>query len=350
MAMADITVMGAGIFGLSVAWACLKRGASVQVVEKDHAGAGSSGGIVGALAPHVPDTWDTKKAFQLESLLMAEAFWAEVAAVSGISPGYAQTGRLQPIGNERLLQQAYDRVPTSKEFWQGRAEWRIIDAAQAGAWAPQSGSGFLIFDTLAARINPRLATQSLAKAVEAKGATFITADARTVTPGGAVVWATGYQGLYELSDEFEKPAGNGVKGQSALLAFDARDRPQLFADAIHIVPHENGTVAIGSTSERYFDDPSSTDDQLDDVLARARTAFPVLENAAVLERWAGVRPRGKTRAPMLGHYPGRDGQYIANGGFKIGFGMAPMVGETMAELILNDVDRIPTLFKVEANL
>ncbi|WP_412509844.1 FAD-dependent oxidoreductase, partial [Roseovarius sp. SYSU LYC5161] len=62
--MADITVMGAGIFGLSCAWCCLKRGARVRVIDPGGPGAGASGGIVGALAPHVPENWNDKKAFQ----------------------------------------------------------------------------------------------------------------------------------------------------------------------------------------------------------------------------------------------------------------------------------------------
>jgi len=37
-----------------------------------------SGGIVGALAPHVPENWNAKKDFQLGSLLMSQAFWAGV--------------------------------------------------------------------------------------------------------------------------------------------------------------------------------------------------------------------------------------------------------------------------------
>ena len=69
--MPDITVLGAGIFGLSVAWACQSRGAAVRVVDPAGVAAGASGGIVGALAPHVPERWNAKKAFQLESLLAA---------------------------------------------------------------------------------------------------------------------------------------------------------------------------------------------------------------------------------------------------------------------------------------
>jgi len=70
----------------------------------------------------------------------------------------------------------------------------------------------------------------------------------------------------------------------------------------------------------------------------------------VLDRWAGLRPRTASRAPMLGSWPGRDAQFIANGGFKIGFGMAPKVAEVMADLVLDGVDRVPAAFRVEASL
>src|SRR6056297_2763886 len=66
MAMADVTIYGAGIFGLSVAWSCVRRGAAVRVIDPYGPGAGSSGGLVGALAPHVPEQWNDKKAFQLD--------------------------------------------------------------------------------------------------------------------------------------------------------------------------------------------------------------------------------------------------------------------------------------------
>ena len=97
MASVDLTVMGAGVWGLSVAVACARRGAHVVVIDPHGPAAGASGGIVGALAPHVPEQWNEKKAFQLEALLMAEAFWTDIARLSGEDPGYARTGRLQPL-------------------------------------------------------------------------------------------------------------------------------------------------------------------------------------------------------------------------------------------------------------
>ena len=340
--MTDVTVMGAGIFGLSVAWACARRGAKVRVIDPGGPGAGASGGIVGALAPHVPENWNAKKAFQFESLVMAEGFWAEVAEAGGVAPGYARLGRVQPVADEAGLALARAREASAAALWQGKAAWRVEPAG--GGWCPESATGHVIRDTLSARLHPRHACAALVATLQNKGAEVLREGAQA----GRVVWATGVAGLEELSAATGRAVGNGVKGQAALLEFDARDLPQIFADGVHIVPHADGTTAIGSTSERDYDDPASTDAQLDDVIARARAALPALAGAPVIERWAGVRPRARSRAPVLGAHPLRTGEFIANGGFKIGFGMAPGVGEVMAGLVLDGLDAIPAGFRPEA--
>ena len=335
MATADLTVMGAGVFGLSVAYASARRGAKVQVIDPKGIGNGASGGIVGALAPHVPENWSGKKAFQLESLLMATDWWAEVAQISGLSTGHARTGRLQPV-TEAGLTLARHRGLLAAALWQAQASWQVVRTSDHVTWAPLSPSGWLIRDSLTARIHPRRAVLALAGAVEALGGRIVAAGAVE----GAVVWATGHAGLTDLPG-----LGAGEKGQAALLAYDAADLPQLFADGLHVVPHDDGTVALGSTSERVWHDATGTDHQLDALIARGRNCFPMLADAPVLARWAGIRPRSTSRSPVLGLHPGHPGAFIANGGFKIGFGIAPKVGEVMADLILSGRDTIPDEFR-----
>ena len=342
--MAEVTIYGAGIFGLSIGWACARRGAAVQIYDPSGVAAGSSGGPVGALAPHVPENWNVKKAFQFDSLIAAQEFWRGVEEASGLSSGYGRTGRLQPIADEKTLGLARAREISAQTLWQDQAMWRVINADTRADWAPQSPTGWLIHDTLSARIHPHNACLALAAALRGRGGRIETNGPER----GAVVHATGWQGLRELTEQFDQPVGTGVKGQAALLRFHAPNAPQLFADALHIVPHADGSVAIGSTSECDFSDPHSTDAQLDDVIARAIVAFPVLRDAPVMAHWAGVRPRAKSRAPVLGAYPGRPGHFIANGGFKIGFGMAPKIAEVMADLILEGRCTIPDAFRVEA--
>lgn len=347
MAMVDVTVFGAGIFGLSVAWSCLKKGATVRVIDPAGPGAGSSGGVVGALAPHVPENWNEKKQFQFESLMMAEDWWAEVGKIGGQESGYGRTGRLQPIADTHALELAHARAGTAKALWQEQARWEVISAEACVDWAPYSSTGWMIHDTLTARMHPRMACAALVAAIKVKGGQI----ARHADPEGQIVWATGVHDLQEISAGHHRAFGNGIKGQAALLQMDLPDNlPQIFADTVHIVPHMNGTVAIGSTSERMFDDPSCTDAQLDAVIARALAAVPALGVGHVIERWAGVRPRSRSRAPVLGKHPLRPSEFIANGGFKIGFGMAPKVGETMADFILNGQNEIPAGFAPSASL
>ena len=346
MARPDLTIMGAGIFGLSIAWAATLRGAKVRVIDTRGIGAGSSGGPVGSLSPHVPEAWNAKKAFQLDSLLMAEGWWRDVEHASNLPTGYGRTGRLQPLADARAVEIAMARQTEAQTLWRGLADWQVIPTIPA-TWQPQSPSGYMVRDTLTARLNPVQTLAALAAAITKNGGEIIIGNH---PPEGPTVWATGADGLADLSAALAQPAGSAVKGQALLLQHDARTLPQLFADGLHIVPHANGTVAVGSTSDTTWHDPYSTDHQLEALHQNAVLACPALANAPILSRWAGLRPRAKSRAPMLGAWPNRPGHFIANGGFKIGFGMAPKVAEVMAGLVLDGQDTIPPEFRVEASL
>ncbi len=340
MARVDLTVRGGGIFGLSIAWEAVRRGARVRLIEALAIGAGSSGGLVGALAPHVPENWNAKKQFQLESLLASEDFFASASAASDLPTGYGRTGRLQPIADDAALALARQRGETARDLWLDQAIWQVIPAA-AAPLGPVSPSGYLIHDTLSARLDPGRTLAALAAAITAMGGEVILGEAQT---RGPVIWATGVAGIKELSQALGRSLGSGVKGQAATLQFAAAGAPQLFIDTLHVVPHDDGRVAIGSTSETQWQHASSTDAHLDALIARARAALPDLQDAPVVGRWAGVRPRTVTRAPLLGAWPGRPGHFIANGGFKIGFGMAAKVAQVMVDLVLEGRDAIPPDF------
>lgn len=336
----DVTIRGGGIFGLAAAWALARRGARVRLVETLALGAGASGGIVGALTPHVPEAWNDKKAFQLASLLMAEVWWAEVGQASGLAPGYGRHGRLQALEDAAAVDLARARIAGAETLWQGQAQWQVI-AATGAAWEPHSPTGLLVQDTLSARIYPRLALPALAAAIRGAGGEVVIGDA---PDQGAVLWANGVAGLTALAQDQGRAAGGAVKGQAALLRADGDGLAQVYAAGLHIVPHAGGVVALGSTNEHQWDDANATDGQLDALILRARGAVPALRDAPVIERWAGLRPRAASRAPIAGVWPGRPGHYILNGGFKIGFGMAPLLAERMAELILTGQNDLPLGF------
>lgn len=335
MATADVTVRGAGVFGLAVAWACAARGARVRVIDPAGPGAGASGGLVGALCPHVPERWDAVKDFQFRSLRMAGAWWDAVARAGGVDPGYGRIGRLQPLPDAAAVARARARAPEAARRWGDAFAWEVVPAGADPAWEPAAASGLLLRDTLSARISPRRALRALVAAIAARGGEVV-AEGPTE---GALVLAAGAAGLAS------EGLGGAVKGQAALLACDGAGRAQIAAPGLYIVPHADGTVAVGSTTERTWEDPAATDGQLDALIARARALCPALAGARVLERWAGLRPRAASGQPLIGPHPHRAGAFIANGGFKIGFGLAPLAGETMADLVLDGADRIPDAFR-----
>ncbi len=348
MTMGRVAVIGAGVLGLGAAFTLARRGTRVTVVERDRPGAGASGGVVGALAPHVPEAWNATKAAQFESLLMAGEFWAEVAAVGGGDPGYTRLGRVQPLPDAAAVARARARADAAALHWRGQAEWRVVPAGEVPGLRIATPTGLVVHDTLSARLAPRGAVAAL---VAALSRLDVGIRQGTAPPGGAeaVIWATGPAGLADLGRDLGRPMGGPVKGQAALLAADWRGAPQVFAEGLHVVPHADGTVAIGSTSERDFDDPTATDAQLEALVARARALCAELARAPVVERWAGRRARAPSRAPMLGPWPGRPGHFVLNGGFKIGFGMAPILARMIAELI-EGRDTIPAGFRVTDNL
>lgn len=342
--MTDITIFGAGITGLMCAYMLSRRGARVQVIDPHGVGAGASGGIVGALAPHVPENWNPKKAMQFAALDGAQALWAEIAEASGRDPGYARTGRIQPLADDAAIALAKNREATARDLWQGLYSWRVIPAKDASV-SVASPTGFVIHDSITARIHPRMACNALA-AIVPNGVQVTSKEAKKTVE----IWATGTHDLGEMSQSLGRAIGAPIKGQAALLRADMRGAPQVFVDGLHIVPHGDGTVAIGSTTEREFDDPTSTDAQLEPLINKARAAVSALQDAPVIARWAGLRPRARSRAPMVGPHPTRPGAYIANGGFKIGLAMAPVMAEMLTTLILDGIDTIPDDFRPDASL
>ena len=338
MATIDITIYGAGIFGLCTAYACLKRGARVQIIDPFGAGAGASGGVVGALAAHTPDAWDEHKQFQLESLLMARHFWPQIEHESGLQTGYCRNGRLQAIENAHKLELARARTEEAKKYWKDKAIWRIVKQKPHQTWHSISPTGYLIYDTLCAHIHPALAIKALARAIELAGGVFAKKPTQDSTKC-ITLWATGWQGITH------EALGKGVKGQAAVFEYNAKGAAQLYAKGLHAIPHANGTVAIGSTTEAQFEHPETVDEKCEELIEKARYLFPMLQQAKILYRWAGVRPKACRKKLLLGSHPNRTGDYIANGGFKTGFGMAPKVGEVMAELMINGRNDIPLSFR-----
>jgi glycine/D-amino acid oxidase-like deaminating enzyme len=352
----DVIVIGGGIWGLSCAYACAKRGQSVAVFEAGTMGQGASGGVVGAMSPHVPEGWNAMKQFQFEALVTAQDFWTQVDAASGLSSGYGRIGRVMPITSERERVLCEERAENAKTLWQGRYQWNVLETH------PLLPTGVTPFgvshDTLSARMYPARAVASLAQACKLSGVEIFEGRSVTAIESGvvfgkwgessanAIILAGGTEGFALLDAHMGCVTGTGVKGQAALLECDLGDAPQLYADGIYVIPHTGGVTAVGSTVEKVWDAPDNVDEKLETVIAKARSIFPALGDAPVLHRWAGVRPKARRRYPMLGPVPTMTGVFCAMGAYTIGFGIAHSVGEVLADFAGGGTYDLPKNFTV----
>jgi len=335
--MANITVIGAGVYGLSCALALLKDGHHVRVLEKGRVGQGASGGLVGALSPHVPEDWNLRKQFQLGALTSAAAHWAEVEALSNLSSGYGRVGRYIPLDDAYEAEKARGRCVGAARLWPDEFSWQVL--ADAPQIAPKAAPYGVVHESLSARISPRLACAALAAAVVACGGDIVENHPVKALEGVSVI-AAGIDSEALLTPFLGNGKIRGVKGQSVLLNSGLpAGSPVIYGNGVYIIPHADGTVAVGATSENKFEKAFSTDALLDIVLAKAVAIVPALGAAKVLERHAGLRPRAPKPEAMLGQLD--DHTFVATGGFKTGLGNAHAIAAALVQLVRGETPDIP---------
>lgn len=359
-------------------WAAVhaeRRGIATLIADAGQLGGGASGGLLGALMPHMPDRWSEKKQFQFDALVSLEDEIATLEAATGLSAGYIRSGRLIPLPKPHLEKIARRHCEDAEQHWQAgvrRFHWHVLDAPPVGGWieASAGGSGF-VHDTLAARVAPRLLIAALVallrrskhvRILEHATVAGLGPDRGVAEIGGETIafrhciLAAGHQSfplLQGLTPGLKQPLGQPVKGQAALLKADIDPAlPTIFLDGLYVVAHEGGYAAIGSTSENRFDDPTSTDTQLDALIAGAREIVPTLRDAVVVERWAGLRPKAIDRDPMIGRHPDHPRLIALTGGFKVSFGLAHRLAEA-AICIAGDTDcgfLLPESFAISSHI
>lgn len=364
----DLLIAGAGVAGLWLAVKAARAGLSVTLVERGNPGGGASGGFLGALMPHSPERWNGKKDFQFRALVDLEAEIQQLETETGEYCAYRRVGRILPLISERGRITAEDRVADARANWGGRFGYEVHHTPARGDWpnilrAPHG----IVHETLSARVSPPGLLAALLHSLALKpnfdlrlGTSVVDIDpqAKLATLSDGSRLGFGHAGLANGVDAFPHIArltglpiqamGSGVKGQAALLDAKAPpDLPLVYDDGVYVIAHENGHVAVGSTSENTFDNPADTDDKLDEILKRARKLCPLIKEATVIRRWAGVRPRAVGRDPMLGPIPGAPGVLAMAGGFKISFGIAHRMADCLVAGITGEaVPETPQSFSV----
>lgn len=353
-ASADVVIVGGGVIGLSVARALARRGrANIVLLERVHPGSEASSAAAGMLAPQVEaDQVDDFFRLASTSRDLYPSFAAALLEETGIDVELDQTGTLYLAFSEQ------DEHEIERRYtWQSQAGLAIekLTADEARALEPCIASGVrcalrfpadiqvenrcLISALVAASehngfsILNGTAVQSIdvqngrVKAVETSRGT-LTTDI-VVIAGGA--WSSAIKGVSDVPIE-------PVRGQMLCFKTESRlARHVIFSPRGYIVPRQDGRLLAGSTSEHSGFDKTTTESGLRTIRSNATEISPCINSLDLLDSWAGLRPRAPDNLPVLGPCGEIDGLVYATGHYRNGILLAPVTGELIASVIVDNV-------------
>ncbi|MEN2495070.1 MAG: tRNA 5-methylaminomethyl-2-thiouridine biosynthesis bifunctional protein MnmC [Hyphomicrobiaceae bacterium hypho_1] len=373
----DLCIVGGGVVGLWIARHLIGSGLKIAIVEQNSCGSGASGGVLGALTAHSPENWNKKKQFQLDALKELPEIISILEEETGCSTGYERCGRLIPIRRKSFLARSEQRSHLAEKHWfyyDTKFTFNVYksdtDRQIYKDWlAPECAPLGHVLDTLAARIQPRLYTATLKASLLASHEIDVlenwafghfdeschivySTDGIKSLVAKEIVLAAGYQTFTILKPVLKNVIGTGIKGQAAVFACPNCDgMPLIYDDGVYIVPHNNGTCAVGSTTEKNWSNATLPNEQNSDFIARAKTLCVPLSSSQIIERWAGVRPRCNLTDPIIGRL-GNSSISVATGGYKITFGIAHRIAKYIANDICGVIQNIdlPLMFRPEHHI
>ncbi len=309
-----VTVLGAGIIGLAVADELIRRGHAVTVVDPQPA-RGASYAAAGMLSP-AAEVWHGEEEI-LRLGTASLALWPALADRLGVE---LRTSPTLLVGYDAGDLQQVERQASLVGGLGGRST--LLDRAAVRACEPVlarvAGAASLAGEM---SVDPRAVCAALLGRIP-----VVPQD-----PGGAevVVIATGAR----LPDPWTGLV-RGVRGE--ILRVRSDDPPThtvrgwVGGEPIYLVPRGNGEVVVGATSEEHVAPPVVTAGGLHRLLTAARTLWPGLDRAELVESTARDRPATADGRPLIGP-SGVDGVLLAAGHHRHGVLLAPLTARLVAE-------------------
>jgi len=125
-----------------------------------------------------------------------------------------------------------------------------------------------------------------------------------------------------------------VKGQMLCVAMPRKDflRHVVRSPDVYLIPRSDGRLLIGATAEEAGFDKQTVPETIQNLRRAALELLPELENAKILEAWAGLRPGSPDNLPLLGA-TNTPGYFGATGHFRDGILLAPVTAKVMADTV-----------------
>jgi glycine oxidase len=319
-----MTVVGAGVAGLTMALALSQGGADVTVLERGpRLGAASCSRYAGGmLAP-----WcEAESAEPLVTRLGQEAliYWPQV------HPATVQRGSL-------VLAPARD-APDLERFARRTTDHQRLDAEGIAALEPDLAGRFraAVFFPKEAHLDPRRALVSLHDTLVARGVEIrFGCDVEMASHAHEMmVDCRGFAAADRLPDL------RGVKGEMLILRCPAItfSRPIRLLHPrfpLYVVPRGDGIFMIGATMLESGERHRVTARSVVELLNAAYALHPAFAEAEILEMGADARPTFPDNLPRIR----RVGRHVAvNGLFRHGFLLSPALARRAVEFLLHGIE------------
>jgi glycine oxidase len=319
----EITIVGAGIFGLWQAFELARRGHAVTLREAmPEAESGGSSRFAGAmLAPYceAEAAPEVVKQLGLEGLALWRSAFGHVT----------QKGSL-------VVAAARDATEL-RRFARMTEGHRAVDQAEVGDLEPDLAGRFgnALFFPTEAHVSTRHALGALREELRRLGANLVFGEPvadpvwMAAPAGGVVIDCRGIAARGDLETL------RGVRGEMAVVrAGDVHlSRPVRLLHPrfpLYIVPWGADTYMIGATVIEREDFGAVTLRSALDLLGTAYAVHPAFGEAEVLELSAGVRPAFPDNVPRI-VVKGR--RLMVNGAYRHGYLMAPALARIAADLL-----------------
>lgn len=325
----DVLVVGGGILGLAIAAACQRAQlGSVVLIERDHLGAGSTGGAAGLLLPEAHLEVDPAWFVQLGRRSL-EA-WRELETTWPGGVGLLEVDWLglepEPALRSADLSSSACRLPAS-------------DVARLLPGVHEPRAGVLVRQ---ARVNPLRAASRLAAGL-ACVATGVGATAASVqgerivsietTLGeiapAAVVFATGNPPILDGLD-LRVPAGY-VKGHMLATEPAAARLPGSVSPLATQL--EDGRWLVGGTVDPGDVSPDVRPEVVSRMVAELQARFAPAAEVRISHQWCCFRPWHPDGLPVIDRVPGLANAWLTSGHYKTGILQSAITGRLLADWI-----------------
>jgi glycine oxidase len=332
----DVIIVGGGIIGLSLSIALRKRGSKVLIVERGEPGREASYAAGGMLVDCTTETPPALQPLATASASMYPEFAHELQVESGVNVDLRDQGTI-----------VFPRAGHVRER-PGFTHTSLLPAPLAELEPALAATDRPAFSLKERSVDPRGVTTAAWETAKKRGVDFSSGD-----PAHSVTVVHGrVAGVITAKTAFAAPkvvncagawAGQiaphsfptrPVKGQMLCLAAPSRTllKHVVRTPEIYLIPRSDGRILVGTTVEEAGFDKRTDRATIQHFHRSAMAMVPELQNARILEDWAGLRPGTPDALPILGS-TSTPGYYIAAGHFRDGILLAPITAQVMADVI-----------------